>query len=671
MRVPRHVTRFGLTALLAAVGFAQQTVGPSPEITGGPKGDKAGPYSITNSWEAGYRYHTVGGNEGKYRSDVNFGNGVRLLASQLTVHSQDGKARLFDELVVNTQGLGDDPYQFANLRLRKNRGYEYNLLWRSNAYFNPALTIANGQHQLDTVNRWQDHELVLRPESMFKGLLGYSRNSREGAGLSTVNFFGALGDEFPLFSDLRWKRNEYRLGGEIDRRRFRLRVTRVWENFKDDPRQGAGEPLAGYDRDDLATLEGFRRDGPYHGNSTGWRGFLFAETGRWLSVSVRGTYTGSERDFVVDESAAGINPFGGSFDRQIVTFGTGRRPVVTGSGTISLFPSERLVIANHTAFHQLRTEGDSLYREFNNRNFDFSELAFQSLGIRTVVNTSDISYRWRPWLGLYGGYHYSTRRVRSRELLSGDGLDTVVAAGQTNTLHSGLMGVRLQPVKLLTLNLEGEIGRAGRPFFPVGERNYHLVGGRIQYKTPRLLLAAATRIHYNANAVTLSAHSSRSRSHAFDFSWVPSERFAVDAGYNRMRLETRSGIAYFAAFELVEGDRSIYASNISAAHAGIRAVLTKRLSMYAGYHRVQDTGDGRERAAVPPGGADHGSALALFREVQTFPLAFESPLARLTLRIRPGIAWNVGYQYYRYAESFLSFQNYRAHTGYTSMVWSF
>jgi hypothetical protein len=56
---------------------------------------------------------------------------------------------------------------------------------------------------------------------------------------------------------------------------------------------------------------------------------------------------------------------------------------------------------------------------------------------------------------------------------------------------------------------------------------------------------------------------------------------------------------------------------------------------------------------------------------QVFPLSFESPLARVSLRINEKLRFNAGYQYYGYNEDFSSFQNYRAHTGYTSVTWSF
>jgi hypothetical protein len=60
--------------------------------------------------------------------------------------------------------------------------------------------------------------------------------------------------------------------------------------------------------------------------------------------------------------------------------------------------------------------------------------------------------------------------------------------------------------------------------------------------------------------------------------------------------------------------------------------------------------------------------------VQTFPLTYHSPLARVSIRITPKIRWNAGWQFYRYREEFgvIGYlQNYRANTGYTSVLWSF
>src|SRR3974390_2942023 len=128
--------------LLAACGAlaAQQVVAPTPEQVGSARGENAGNYNITNSFELGYRWVLVGGDDGMYRSTVNYRNGIRLLGSSFSMDSKDGHGHYFDQILLNTLGLGNDPYQSAILRVQKNGLYRYDMHWRQNDYTNPGLT---------------------------------------------------------------------------------------------------------------------------------------------------------------------------------------------------------------------------------------------------------------------------------------------------------------------------------------------------------------------------------------------------------------------------------------------------------------------------------------------------------------------------------------------------
>src|SRR5262249_47788142 len=104
---------FALT--LAGAAAAQQTVAPTDARVGPPRGENTGNYNVTQSFELGYRWRLLGGDQDMYRSVVNYRNGVSLLGSRLTVNSRDGHGGLFDEILLTTQGLGSDPYQSAIL----------------------------------------------------------------------------------------------------------------------------------------------------------------------------------------------------------------------------------------------------------------------------------------------------------------------------------------------------------------------------------------------------------------------------------------------------------------------------------------------------------------------------------------------------------------------------
>ena len=659
--------RFFLAGGLGTFSYslAQPPIAPTDAPVGSTRGEDYHGYNVLQSFELGYRWHTVGGNDGKYRSDVNYRNGVRLLQGNIQMNSRDGHGTYFDELLLNTVGLGNDPYQFASFRIQKNRLYRYDLTWRLNEYYNPALTISNGEHFIDTSRRLQDHSLVLLPQSAISIFAGFADNTQNGPALTTIQLFDNRGDEFPLFENIRRQQTEYRVGAQLSAFGYKLSFLRTWEFFKDDTTIN-GTPLpAGNNPADRTTLTSLRRSQPYHGETPGWRVYLIGEPSRLLSVNGRFTYSGSRRDFIFDENVLGADRTSDARRRQTLVIGTGTRPVTAANLTLSLFPHPKLTVANHTAFNQIQMTGNGVFSQFDNGTSFGQTINFEFLGIRTIANFTDLTYRANNSVTLFAGYHFSTRRIRSTQLATFEGVTSgVTGAEQENTLHSGLVGVRLRPIKPLTLQFDAEIGRADRPVFPISDRNYHALTARIQYKMRNLLLSASTKTYYNTNSVSFSAHSSRARTYTADASWTPRSWLSFDLGYNKLHLDTNSGIAYFFNGNLV-GGRSIYISNIHAGNAGVRFQVGPKVDLFVGFSRVQDAGDGRPRPPIPVFG-DSPFFLA-----QTFPLAFTSPSARLSVRLKSKLRWNVGYQHYNYHEDFFDLQNYRAHTGYSSLSWAF
>ncbi len=197
-------------------------------------------YNITQSFELGYRFATVGGDMDMYRAVANYTDGVRLLSKlAFPSNSKDGHGGLFDHIQLSTQGLGNDPYQFASLRVDKNKLYRYDMIWRQSNFFDPAITTALGEHAENTTRMMQDHDLTLFPQSNFKVFLGYSRNTDTGPALTSVQLFTTglntnPDTQFPLFANLREQQNEYRLGTEIAFAGWRLNLMRGWEDYKQD-----------------------------------------------------------------------------------------------------------------------------------------------------------------------------------------------------------------------------------------------------------------------------------------------------------------------------------------------------------------------------------------------------------------------------------------------------
>jgi hypothetical protein len=670
-------TYLSLAILTVMAAQAQQPIAPTQEPVGSPRGENTGDYNITNSFETGYRFAQVSGNYGMYRADVNYLNGIRLLGSSLTVDSKDGHGHYFDQILLNTIGLGNDPYQSASLRVQKNGLYRYDMLWRLDEFYNPGLTISGGQHLMDTRRRLQDHDLVLFPDSKIQFDLGYSRNTQTGPALSTVQLFDSTSSALPVFADVRRYWNEYRLGATFDIAGFRMIVRRTWDFYKDDTPytltgvEGSGVP------GDSTVLNQFHRSEPYHGSNPGWLGNLTSVRKRW-GVNARMTYVSGNRDFALNELSIGLDRFSSAVNRQILVNGDAQRPSMAGDFSISLFPTEALTIVNNTSVQNTRIDGNSYFTEFDNGTGAATTLNFNFLGVRTVANATDINYRVNRWFGAYAGYTFSARQIRDEEAFSIPSVPGTASSDyyeQQSTLSDGTLGVRVQPMKPLTINLEGEVGHISHPLTPIAERNYHTVGGRAQYRTRHLQLTTYYRELNNQNApLNFLTYSSRSRQISASGSWSARDWLSIDASYTKLHLDTVGGLAFFAGTnfsQLQTGFNSIYISNIHAGNLALHFGLGRRADLYVGYSITKDTGDGRA-TAVPAGVTD--PVQALLSSVQTFPLTYQSPMARVSVKITPKIRWNVGFQFYGYDEQFHLlgyYQNYDARTGYTSLLWSF
>ena len=644
--------------------LAQPTVAPSTEQVGKRTGDNVSGYNIVNSFETGYRFAEIGGNTGRYRSDINYTSGVRLLSSFFSVTSREGHGRFFDQIVLTTQGLGNDPYESATLRVEKNHLYRYDLSWRQSEYYNPGLTISYGEHQVNTLRRLQDHDLTLLPQSKIKFFLGYSRNTQNGPALTTVQLFDSRGDEFPLFANIHRQSNEYRVGNEIQAFGFRLNWMHGWNDFKEDTPVALSGSGVGNNTTDAVTLAALSRQPPYHGTSPYWRVALFRETKTWYALSGRFSYTAGRRAFVMDETALGTARFG-STNQQVLTYGNANRPTATGNFNLTLFPTSKLTVTNSTSVYNIRIDGNSYYTTVADGSTTGETLNFQYLGIRTIANQTQADYRFSNVVTVFAGYDYFNRRVRSVQAFNIPG---IAGAGdsqdftQTNQLHAGSAGVRLRPIKPLVIVLDGEVGRNDHPVLPTSDRNYQLLGAKVQYRLRNFTFSAQARSNYNTNSVSLTSFSSHSRNYSADMSWMPRSWVSLDASYARLHLDTLGGIAYFANNNFVTGESSYYVSNIHHGNLGLRFNLRNRADLFLGYSRVQDTG-GDLRLNL--------TALSAFQSVQSFPLTFQSPIARFSLRLHERLRWNVGYQNYSYHEDQNTLQGYRANTGYTSLSWSF
>jgi hypothetical protein len=318
-------------------------------------------------------------------------------------------------------------------------------------------------------------------------------------------------------------------------------------------------------------------------------------------------------------------------------------------------------------------DGNNAFTQFNNGTALFTTINFQFLGIRLFTNATDLRYRFSKKFDMLGGFRYADRSIRSIEDgATGTASLRGLSAEQSNHTIAGVTGINWLPVSGLRMHLEGEIGTNNNPFAPISLRDYHAVRARAQYRRKSVSLGTGYQENFNNNSIVITAYSSHARNYSADASWTAKSGISLDASYAKLHLNTIGGIAFFAGTpfpSLVTGLNSIYISNIHSLNLGMRFPIMKRADLYIGYNLTKDTGDGRSSLAV-----QSTAAAQVFYNVQTFPLTYQTPLVRLSVRLHEKLRWNAGYQYYGYHEEFgvlSQDQNYRANTGYTSLLWSF
>lgn len=132
--------------------------------------------------DLGYRDVSIGGNEDKYREDVNLPEGLRLFNVELSSLQTD--SGFMDEFLFSASGLGGDPYSRAGLRLRKAGRYDLQMNYRASDYFyrdaGYFFSDIGDLHTWDSRRELYDFSLAIEAADWVTVRLGAERQNRSG-----------------------------------------------------------------------------------------------------------------------------------------------------------------------------------------------------------------------------------------------------------------------------------------------------------------------------------------------------------------------------------------------------------------------------------------------------------------------------------------------------------
>jgi hypothetical protein len=242
-----------------------------------------------------------------------------------------------------------------------------------------------------------------------------------------------------------------------------------------------------------------------------------------------------------------------------------------------------------------------------------------------------------------------------------------------NNTHAVLGGFKARPLSEWTIYFDAEHGTADNVFSRIGNYNYTNVRAKSRYKPSQQVafnLAVITKDNSNPSeiaGISIEDFGVNIKSRVFSSSldWTATSRFSISTGYNYHWINSKAIVDYFFNSVRHPLGNNLYIVRNNFFFVETVSRIAPRTTLFAAYRINKDNGQGT-RVADPTG--NPGTLIA------SYPMSYQSPEARLAIKLHHRLDWNVGYQYYNYNESTIVGprpQNYHAHLPYTSLRFYF
>ena len=663
------VLRSLLTLSISAV-FAGFVTGQTPKSTPSEQGN-AGDYEITSSFEVGVRGLDINGSENKFRSDLNYKNGVRLFDSSFLIEDKSKNAKIVDSILITSSGWGADPSGFFRINAEKTGIYRIESNIRRVNFFNNLNNHALNQHNADIQHNLADTDLTIFPESQkLRFRLGYSRSQTSGPGGFTTR---AYGDEYPVTTFAGARSDDFRGGIEGQLFGINLSLSHGYRRFKDTTQYILTAPNLGNNPTNNARLFTFERSMPtvgfsHHTMFTAQRTFA-----KKLDVTGRFVYSTTNTRFSLFETITGRDSSNNQVDLDRFNInGDAKRPQARGDLGITYMFTENFRISNTFSYDQFNISGGNLFAEAlftrtptgGPRATVFTNtFAHRITSYQRALNTIEGDYQFSDRVGFNIGYRFTRRRVAlegtTRNFASAT--PTIFSENFENNTGTLIAGMKIKPIKNWVIFWDVEHGKADNVFTRLANYDFtnFRVRSRMSFNRLALNFSAISKDNNNPGRsidVPSRDFSADVQNRIFSGSidWTPMDKLSFSGGYTYNHLTSETAIIVPVNSVRLQG-LSRYFVRDHSAYFDVSARPIKRISFYAAYRINDDRGQGNVVST------------RLQDIFTSYPMKFQSPEVRVAIRLTRNVDWNVGYQYYDYKETFQSAQDYRAHLPYTSL----
>lgn len=690
---------------------AGQTPSPSPTPAPASSGTSTvtniGGYDITSSVEIGLRGLDVNGDHDKYRSDLNYGPGLRVFDSSfLMENTLSSDRRPFDSLLVQSSGWGGDPSGSFRLNVDRTGLYKFDSNIRKVRYYNNLKThvvnfgqpVATGsEHRANTLHHFGDFDLTIFPERALRFRVGYSFNNTEGPGTGTLRFSS---DEYQINSVVDSHSDDIRFGVEGELLGFNLGANYGHRSFRDETQffnnflNIGNNPATTTSQLTYANRQFDVKGATDFGHFWVQRTFAkrFDFTGRFI-------YSESRSDIFENDFLQGRTSATGNFivSDVIQVPAEAKRPQARGDLGATYRITDRFRVSNTFTFDQYSISGAHTFYELLQSTTPAGgpvtptltqSSAWRGTSYRRFSNLLEGDYQFSRRLAFNLGWRYTNRNVTVElfdvNLLTG----AVQRSGEEdleNNTHAFIAGLRVKPTNNWSVYLDLESGNSDNVFTRLANNDYFnfRVRSVANIKKFSFNLSFITKDNEdNGMATTVvnppvtdTTANTNLRIFSGNVDWTPRNDWSFAAGYTYTYQTTRTdiivpvGTPIFTSTQFLLGLSQYFVRN-NYFFFDVHARPIKRLSIYAHYTIDDDGGQGNRVVTRPQD------------IISSYPMTNQAPEIKLAIRLTRNIDWNIGYQYYSYKEVppvypfvtpqvIFPAQNYTAHMPYTSLRFYF
>ncbi len=599
--------------------------------------------------------------------------------------------------------------------------------------FSPIQTVANpvtGLHGFNTRTTMGDFDVTILPKNeTIRFNIGYSPERYEGP--SYTNYHNG-GNDFWMLNNLKSKADDWRFGADGKFSIVDWTFVQGFRRFRDDSVIPAGTGLNVNTATSVAVLTSFLRQEPTRGSVDYTRFSIHSLVNGKLDITGRGIYSRSSMNATYLEQFAGRNfnfritgwpptppnaqPNTTNPSNYTIASDT-KRPSHAIDFGLTYLASDSFRISNTIHQEGFTIDGLSLFSAFfsltrpitggtRTDTFTVSPVPEQkTTHYSKVTDTVEGDYQINRNYSLHFGYRFGHRHDVVQTLgfaISGNNPAAITdptAEIEENNTHAVFGGFKARFTKNWNVYFDAERGTADNVFVRIGNYDYTNIRAKSTYRPNRKLnfnFGLIIRDNANPSEIAGTATSDfgvdlKTRVVTSSVDWMPSSRVTVNFGYNFNWVNSDAVIDYYyqvppAASVFHHFGHALFYQRNNYFFADVTSRLNRRMTLYTSFRMNKDNGQGNRLSDpaggtpitggyIPPGGSSPVTANLGGTMINSYPMNFVTPEARLAIMLNRHLDWNLGYQYYGYNESdFLKTfqsspraQNYHAHLPYMSL----